>query len=175
VTFRGREVDPGRFSLRGTPARPPVSVRGIRKTKNGESWEISLGVDSSSHDGMLAVLLKPARGGESLPGVKMTLDGSEMKPGVESQKGMWSWYTLAAGPGDHTITFSVTGNEKGGPWTGKATAYFLCDQTRTAETVVVQMKEPPSARPMPPRPLAPGRFRSGTRLGEADLSSGSGG
>jgi len=175
VTFRGREVDPGRFSFRGTPATPPVSVRGIRKTKSGETWEISLGVDSSSHDGMLAVLLKPARGGESLPGVKMTLDGSETRPGVESQKGMWSWYTLRAGPGDHAITFSVMGNEKGGHWEGKATAYFLCDQSRAVETVVVQMKGAPAARPMPPRPLAAGRFRACTRLGEADLSAGGGG
>ena len=67
------------------------------------------------------------------------------------------------------------GNEKGGHWEGKATAYFLCDQSRAVETVVVQMKGAPAARPMPPRPLAPGRFRACTRLGEADLSAGGGG
>jgi hypothetical protein len=100
----------------------------------------------------------------------MILDGTKAQPDVESQKGMWAWYTLGVGPGDHMLTLAVAGDEKIGSWKGKATAYFICDQALPAEHVSLAMKASPLERPMPPRPTAPGTFRVNTRLGESDLS-----
>jgi hypothetical protein len=174
VRFREENVDPWRFSFRGThfPAPPPVRTAGSHAGEGGDMWEISLRVDSSSHNGMLAVLLKPADGEQpaARPGVTMILDGTKAQPDVESQKGMWAWYTLGVGPGDHMLTLAVAGDEKIGSWKGKATAYFICDQALPAEHVSLAMKASPLERPMPPRPTAPGTFRVNTRLGESDLS-----
>ena len=176
----GKDVDPGRFSLGGTyslfpaltPAPPPVRTMGSHGGRTGDSWEVSLRVDSSAHNGMLAVLLKPAKGEESAirPGVTMILDGAKAQPDVESQKGMWAWYTLGAGPGNHTLTFAVAGDEKVRSWKGTATGYFICDQALPSENVSVEMKASPVTRPMPPAPAPPGTFRVNTRLGESNLS-----
>jgi hypothetical protein len=177
LLFRGTTVDPRAFSPGGTKSNPPVRVRRSRTEKTGGTWEVSVSVDSSSRNGMLAVLLKPAKGEQftSRPEVSMTLDGTSVKPEVESQKGMWAWYTLGAGPGDHTLTFSVARGEKVASWKGSAAGYFICDQSRQAEVVTLIMNEPPSFLPMPPRPTPPGTFRVNTRLGESDLSVGGGG
>jgi hypothetical protein len=174
----GKNVDAGRFSSGGAhlfppaSARPPVSTAGSRAVGGGEGWEISLRVDSSSHNGMLAVLLKPAKGGQPAvrPVVTMILDGTKAEPDVESQKGMWAWYTLGVGPGSHTLSFAVAGDERVKSWNGTATGYFICDQALPAEYVSLEMKETPRGRPMPPAPAPPGTFRVNTRLGESNLS-----
>jgi hypothetical protein len=175
-----KNVDPGRFPVGDayslspalTPAPPPARTMGSHGGRTGDSWEVSLRVDSSAHNGMLAVLLKPAKGEESAirPGVAMILDGAKAQPGVESQKGMWAWYTLAVGPGNHTLTFAVAGDEKVRSWKGTATGYFICDQAFPSEDVSVEMKASPVTRPMPPAPAPPGTFRVNTRLGESNLS-----
>jgi hypothetical protein len=174
----GKNVDAGRFSSGGAhlfppaSARPPISTAGSRAVGGGEGWEISLRVDSSSHNGMLAVLLKPAKGGQPAvrPVVTMILDGTKAEPDVESQKGMWAWYTLGVGPGSHTLSFAVAGDERVKSWNGTATGYFICDQALPAEYVSLEMKETPRGRPMPPAPAPPGTFRVNTRLGESNLS-----
>jgi hypothetical protein len=121
---------------------------------------------------MLAVLLKPAREEQSAvrPVVTMILDGTKAEPDVESQKGMWAWYTLGVGPGSHTLSFAVAGDERVKSWKGTATGYFICDQALPAEHVALEMKEAPRGRPMPPAPAPPGTFRVNTRLGESNLS-----
>ena len=172
VRLRGKIVDPRRFSFGGTRSHPPVLASGSQGGRGGESWEIRLRVDSSSHNGTVAVLLKPAQGEQSAsrPAVRVRLDGTDARPDVESQKGMWAWYTLSVGPGDHTLSFSVAEDGKVTSWKGKAAGYFICDQAFPAESVSLEMKASPRERPMPPRPTAPGTFRVNTRLGEADLS-----
>ncbi len=176
LSIGGKNVDPRRLSPNGSyalaPASPPVRTAGLRTGEQGERWEISLRVDSSSHNGMLAVLLKPGKEEQSAarPSVTMILDGAKAQPDVESQKGMWAWYTLGVGPGEHTVSFTVAGDEKVRSWKGKATGYYICDQALPAEYVSLEMKAPPLERPMPPRPTKSGTFRVNTRLGEADLS-----
>jgi hypothetical protein len=172
----GKNVDPGRFSFGGArpfpPAPPPVSTTGSRRGGGGDRWEISFRVDSSSHDGILAVLLTPAKGEQSAvrPVVTMILDGTKGQPDIESQKGMWGWYSLTVGPGSHTLSFSVAGDEKVKSWNGTATGYFICDQAVPAEHASLEMKESPRGRPMPPAPAPPGRFRVNTKIGESNLS-----
>jgi hypothetical protein len=176
LRIEGKNVDPRRLSLNDsyslTPAPPPVRTMGSRGGRGGDSWEVSLRVDSSSRNGMLAVLLKPAKGGEPAirPGVTMILDGTKAQPDVESQKGMWAWYTLGVGPGDHTLSFAIAPDEQVRSWKGKATGYFICDQALPPEHVSVEMKAPSTVRPMPPAPVPPGTFRVNTRLGESGLS-----
>ena len=173
----GKTVDTRLFSLAGTPGTPPVRVRGSQTGKSRDRWEISVSVDSSSRNGTLAVLVKPAKGEQSAsrPGVSMTLDGASVKPGVESQRGMWAWYTLSVGPGQHTVSLAVAAGESVRIWTGKATGYYICDQSLRPESVSIEMKASSAPRPMPPLPEAPGTFRVTTKLGEADLSVGGGG
>ena len=173
----GKTVDTRLFSLAGTPGTPPVRVRGSQTGKSRDRWEISVSVDSSSRNGTLAVLVKPANGEQSAsrPGVSMTLDGASVKPGVESQRGMWAWYTLSVGPGQHTVSLAVAAGESVRIWTGKATGYYICDQSLRPESVSIEMKASSAPRPMPPLPGAPGTFRVTTKLGEADLSVGGGG
>jgi hypothetical protein len=173
----GKTVDTRLFSLAGTPGTPPVRVRGSQTGKSRDRWEISVSVDSSSRNGTLAVLVKPAKGEQSAsrPGVSMTLDGASVKPGVESQRGMWAWYTLSVGPGQHTVSLAVAAGESVRIWTGKATGYYICDQSLRPESVSIEMKASSAPRPMPPLPGAPGTFRVTTKLGEADLSVGGGG
>ena len=170
--FRGTPVDTRAFAAIGTKPAPPVLVRGARRGGSGSAWEVRVSVDSSSKDGMLAILLKPEKGEQftSPPGVSMTLDGAVVKPEVESQKGMWAWYTLGAGPGDHTMTISVAREGKVTSWNGSATGYFICDQSRKGESLTIEMNLPPSPLPMPPRPTPPGTFRVNTRLGESDIA-----
>jgi hypothetical protein len=172
----GTNVDPRRLSLNDSyspaPAPPPVRTPGSHTGGRGEAWEVSLRVDSSSHNGVLAVLLKPDAGelAPARPAVTMILDGTKVRPDVESQKGMWAWYTLGVGPGDHTISFAISPDEKVRSWKGKATGYFICDQALRPEYVSVEMKAPPLVRPMPPAPGPRGTFRVNTRLGESSIS-----
>jgi hypothetical protein len=168
----GKSMDPGRFTFGGTLAPPPVRRTGSRAVKGGDRWEVSLRIDSTSHNAMLAVLLKPAKGEESAarPAVTMILDGTKAQPDVQSQKGMWAWYTLSLTPGNHTLSLTVAPDEKVRSWKGKATGYLICDQALPAEYASIEMKASPRERPMPPRPTAPGTFRVNRRLGEADLS-----
>jgi hypothetical protein len=176
----GKDIDPGRFvpggmysrSLPLPPVPPPVRTAGSRAGDHGDGWEFSLRVDSSSHNGMLALLVKPAGGEQPVarPSVTMVLDGMKAQPDVESQKGMWAWYTLGVGPGSHTLSFAVAGDERVKSWNGTATGYFICDQALPAEYVSLEMKETPRGRPMPPAPAPPGTFRVNTRLGESNLS-----
>jgi hypothetical protein len=172
LSVRGNHVDPRRLSLARTLPPLPVRTMSSRAVPGKDRWEISLRVDSSSHNGMLAILLKPAQGEQTAgpPVVTMILDGTKTQPDVESQKGMWAWYTLNVGPGDHRLSVAMAGDEKVRSWRGRGTGYFICDRALHSEEISFEMKEPSLERPMPPRPTAPGTFRVNTRLGEADLS-----
>jgi len=108
------------------------------------------------------------------PGVSMTLDGASVKPGVESQRGMWAWYTLSVGPGQHTVSLAVAAGESVRIWTGKATGYYICDQSLRPESVSIEMKASSAPRPMPPLPGAPGTFRVTTNWGRRTSPSAEG-
>jgi hypothetical protein len=167
VSIRGRAVDPGRIPLseRVAPA-PPATF----KSSAGKNL-ISIQVDSSSHNGMLAVLFKPAGGGsEASPSLTMTLDGALVSPEIQTQKGKWAWYTIGVGPGSHTVAIASTQPGKTGPWKGKETAWFICDQSVPSEVVTCEMNVPPLERPMPPGPTAAGTFRVNTKLWEKEFS-----
>ena len=161
-----------RFEPRDT--RLPVSAVQIGSRAGTAAFELSLAVDPSAHNAMLAVLMKPAPDTQpaAAPAITAHLDGKPVEMERESQKGMWAWYTVQVGPGVHSLSLLVAPGGRDRSWRGQAAAYLICDQAAGGEEFTFTMKAAPAARPMPPLPAAPGEFRVNARLAEQEVAAG---
>ncbi|HTY58059.1 MAG TPA: alpha-galactosidase, partial [Bacteroidota bacterium] len=145
IRVSGRSVDPRRFAFSGNvrSARPPAhiappplqsSVPGLR-----DGFEATLYVDSSSHNGMLAILFKPE--GEQYdahPPVGILVDGKAARPDIQSQKGKWAWYTVPVIPGKHSLILIDSTGRSAAQWKGMENVYFISDQSFPSEEVSVE-------------------------------------
>jgi len=154
--------------------RPPSSSVHVGSRPGTAAFEFSLEVDSTAHNATLAVLLKPGPGTQpgAAPALTAHLDGTTVQLETESQKGMWAWYTVSVGPGQHSLSLQVAPGGKDRSWKGHASAYLVCDQSVPPEEITLMVKTAPVSRPMPPLPAAPGEFRVNARLAEQDVAVG---
>ncbi len=167
VRVGGENLDPRQFALSGnTRSAPPppahIAPPPVHSTVPGleKGFEITLYVDSSSHNGTLAILFKTdGEHHEAHPRVGMLLDGTLASPDIQSQKGKWAWYTLPVTPGKHSFIVIDSSAREADQWESMKNAYFICDQAFPSEEISLEMKSVPGDRPMPPRPAPAGTFR----------------
>ena len=74
---------------------------------------------------MLAILIRPDEKTpeQDHPDVSVRLNGKQVEPRVEEQKGSWGWYQVAVDPGPHRVRVAVEPAAPG--WRGRASAWLL--------------------------------------------------
>jgi len=137
--------------------------------KGGEKLNIALETDDSGQDVRLTVLMKPSAEnlGEPLPELLFILDGKEVKPHLENNKGRWAWYSLPVTSGKHVLEMSPAGKTgNAAPWTGTVQGWLFGKSGEPENTLLFTPKDAFDMRPLPPLPCPEGIFQRIFPLGE---------
>jgi hypothetical protein len=127
----------------------------VRRLQAGEAASVT-----GTH--RCAVLVEPA-----VPVGRMTI-GKSLPPGFEPRsltpwgKGEgWAWYVSESFPATEVShDYAVAPDSTGQAWTGDLTRLVIYDQAPATREIVFVLNSPRPARPVPPRPLPVGVFRT---------------
>jgi len=130
---------------------------------------IELSMDTTATEASLSLLFKPAKegSGQDFPVFVFTIDGKEVKPAIEKEKGLWAWYTFKLNAGTHTIAIKAANDTTN--WKGTAQAWFLCQSPSYKQTIHFIPKTKFRDKTMPALPLQPGIFERHFDLGVKDI------
>ncbi|NIM89829.1 MAG: hypothetical protein GTO17_02660 [Candidatus Aminicenantes bacterium] len=172
LSYKGKTIDPGKFSIPVRYLKEPVSLGSVRLAADDRSEiQIKFKLLDPAKKATLAVLLEPAREAEEEqdPEVTAFLDGKEVKPKVEKQKGRWGWYLLEVEPGKHTSRFVITSTPEL-KWTGKFSAWLVCSLRPEGKEVSFGLAQNlTQQQTMPPLPWPSGEIRKNVKLGEVEV------
>lgn len=137
-------------SLDLPPIAPAVLASNVTVTPGKDRLDISLEVAATARGAMLAVLLEPQQklAKEKAPGFTVLLDGQQITPGIEEQKGSWSWVTMPIAAGSHTARLDVLTPPSGPAWQGRASVWLIAtEEPAGVELELAFIPPPPPSLP----------------------------
>ena len=150
-------LNPGRVpsppSLDLPPIAPAVLASNVTMTPGKDRLDISLEVAATARSAMLAVLFEPQQklAKEKAPGFTVLLDGQQITPGIEEQKGSWSWLTMPIAAGSHTARLDVLTPPSGPAWQGRASVWLIAtEEPAGVELELAFVPPPPPSLPSSP-------------------------
>ena len=173
IEYEGKEFSPSDLSISGKTQTEPVTDHSLlfRKGKKKSEIDLKFRLEKSSRESSLALLLQANcdSEGKDEPVINFFLDGKEVKANVESQKGLWAWYTIQVPPGGHLSKIQFIPSKEKENWQGKASLWLIFEQEQEGKEIVFEMKDEAWERPMPPRPLPPGIVSKSIKLGDIKI------
>jgi hypothetical protein len=135
------------------PTAPTVLVSNTNVTPGKDRLDISLEIAPAVRSAMLAVLFEPQQkqDKEKAPGYTVLLDGKQISPTIEEQKGSWSWVTIPVEAGSHTVRMDVLMPPSGPAWQGRASVWLVA----TEEPAGIELELAFTAPPPPSSPSSP--------------------
>ena len=173
ATIQGNKIEPSLVQIKGKTLPEPLVSKPveIKVLKKGIEMISNLTVDPSVKEIRYAVLLKPDKGYESqeFPVFTFMIDDKEVKPLVQQQKGLWSWYSgiVSTAKSIHT---RILNNSKTPEWKGTAGIYAITKQKQEGVKINLSTKIPAQSRIMPPHPFENGISEKIVKLGEEAIS-----
>ncbi len=168
MTVNGKKVNVSGLQV----IKKPVSllsqgtvVRTENKKKDG--FTVSFHLNSPVKSATLAILMESDKNNETqkMPELRVTLDGKQVNPKTEQQKGVWKWVLTAVTPGQHTCHYELVTPKSGKKWTGKVSAWMICRYKPDTEQVVFTLTGKAGFRPMPPNPESEGMIKKTLKVG----------
>ena len=170
ATFQGKDCRPEELVIPGTQLIEHVERVSFASQDVEQETQVDLQFTLKDPilEGTLALLLDATETSddEAAPGVRIILDGKEVEPKIEQQKGRWGWYLIPVQPGRHSVQYLVVPTGEGKRWEGTAAAWLLFSENTEPVELKVELKQPllPS-RPEPPLPWQAGEAQRAVKLG----------
>jgi hypothetical protein len=176
VTFRGKKCRPEELAIPGRQGVEPVEEIsfGAQDFDQESRVDLQFALTGPIPEGTLALLLDSAETTDdgADPKVRIILDGEEVEPEVEKQKGRWGWYMIRIQPGRHRVQCLLAPNQEGKQWEGTAAAWLLFSERTEPVELGVELKQPRlSSPPEPPCPWPAGEVQRAVKLGKKKINN----
>lgn len=161
----GVAIDPGGAvdlpvaAIRRRPAggEPAVASR-VDPDGHRRARFAAVGPTAASADRVQHAILCEAAAGDTLPGERLRLSagpGQAAPRPAQTGENRWAWYLLA----DGEWSLDLAPDPAGDPWRGRLAHYLVHDVAPATHEFTLVMFDPVAPAPLPPRPLATGRYR----------------
>ncbi len=175
------------------PLAPAVMASEVEVTAGKNRLDVSLTVADSLQTATLAILFEPSRkiAEDESPHFTALLDGVQVAPVLEQQKGSWSWVTIPLRPGRHTARLDILTPPSAPTWQGRAATWLIGSEEPAGVELEITGAPPSPASPpaatertsafgdmptmrqptraLPPLPRPAGQLRYNMALGEVVL------
>lgn len=173
VSIRGKEFDPAVIALPPVTAPARIDETEFKISSGKDECSVSLGfvLNEPVSEATLSLLIEPDENyqGKDLPGISFIVDGKEMIPEKESEKGKWSWNMVKVQPGVHLIECEIMSEIKGSGWEGSLSAWLLVKEKPDVVTLNVKWDGKTKKTIFPPLPWLKGELRWNYKLGERQI------
>ncbi len=174
VTLLGKEYRPEELALPGRQIVEYVEEVsfGSKDFDQESRVDLKFTLTGPISEGTLGLLLDSTETSddETNPGVRIILDGEEVEPELEQQKGRWAWYMIRVQPGRHRAQLLLAPDQEGKQWEGTVAAWLLFSERTAPVELGVELKQPLlSSSPDPPRPWPAGEVQKAVKLGDIKI------
>jgi len=174
ISMNGKQVDIKSVSLK--TEKTPNIVSGVKlKQDAGDKSKINitLNVDESVNDAMIAVLLTPDTSihVKAKPNVVAIINGKEIEAKTEPQEGKSQWYIVDVERGEHDIVLQAKLGKDEKDWKGKAVVWLIAKQKQNKKEISFTLKSELKIKPLPPHVWGLGEVRKNMKLGEIKVES----
>jgi hypothetical protein len=156
--------------------KTPDIVSGVKLNQDGSDKSkinITLKVDESTKDAMIAVLLTPDTSihVKAKPNLVASINGKVIEAKTEPQEGKSQWYMFDVERGKHDIVLQVKPGKDEKDWKGKAVVWLIAKQKQNKKEISFTLKSELKIKPLPPHVWGLGEVRKNMKLGEIKVES----
>jgi hypothetical protein len=163
IRIDGKAISLSDFSekISATDFQEPKHDFQVKNSHGKSRIHLNLSVPETFERATLALLLEnQVQAKESfLPQVKVKLNGKNVMPEIEQQKGRWAWFKVDVKSGDSKIDWKIQSEDKEKLLNASASLWLIGFQKGSGKKLQIKMVEAPEQRPMPPMPWERGLIK----------------